>query len=57
MNKYRNIIVAILLAASAVLAGIGMIFFAIEHVWMMVLMILCLVGALVIENKNKGNAD
>jgi len=51
MKKYKHIIVMFLLIASAALAGIAMVFFAIEHVWLMVLMISCLVCALAVENK------
>lgn len=38
-----------LLTASAVLAGVGMVFYAIEHVWLMGLMVFCLVCALAVE--------
>lgn len=51
MKKYKNIIVLVLLSASAALAGLAMVFFAIEHVWLMALMVFCLVGALAIEKE------
>ena len=51
MKKYKNIIVLVLLSASAALAGLAMVFFAIEHVWLMGLMVFCLVCALAVENK------
>ena len=51
MNRYKHIIVMSLLLASVALAGLAMVFFAIEHVWLMGLMIFCLVCALAVENK------
>jgi len=49
MKKYKESIVISLLAASAVLAGIGMVFYTIEHVWLALLMVFCLVCALAVE--------
>lgn len=51
MEKYKHIIVISLLTASAVLAGLGMVFYVLEHVWLVILMIFCLVCALAVENK------
>ena len=48
MKKYKHIIVMTLLIASAALAGLAMLLFAVEHIWLMVLLIFCLVGALVV---------
>lgn len=51
IRKYKDTIVVILLVAASILAGVGMWYYLIEHVWLMLLMIFCLVGALAAERR------
>lgn len=51
IKKYKHIIVMSLLTISSALAGVAMAFFAVEHVWLMVLFVFCLVSALAIEKE------
>lgn len=51
IRKYKDTIVVILLVAASILAGVDMWYYLIEHVWLMLLMIFCLVGALAAERR------
>lgn len=51
MKKHKYIIVMVLLIISLALVGVAMASFAVEHVWLMTLLVFCLVGALTIEKE------
>ena len=51
MEKYKHIIVMILLVISAIISGYGFICFMVEHIFLSLLMVFCISCALAVDRE------
>lgn len=52
-REHIQALIMLFLLLAALFAGVGLMFYAIEHIWLFVLMVFCLVCGLAMEKGDK----